>query len=77
VAVIAIIKGINLLSGYVYHRLVFLHTVANKVTGLLLFLAPLTFPFIPIEYIAVVLCSVASFAAAQEGHFIRSRKDDY
>lgn len=51
-------------------RLVSLHTVSNKITGLLLFLLPLTLPFVRIEYSAPVLCALATFAAIQEGYYI-------
>ena len=45
------------------------HTKANKLTGLLLFIAvPLVFwSIVPIAIVA----GVATFAAIQEGHFIR------
>ena len=45
IAVIAIIKVINIVLGFVFRKkLVALHTVLNKTTGLLLFLLPLTLP---------------------------------
>ena len=71
--VIALIKLINQVSALAVHkRLCFPHTLANKLTGLLLFLSvPMTFcSIIPIAVVAVV----ATFAAIQEGHLIRTRK---
>ena len=70
--VIIAIKVINQISALVmYKKCVFPHTVANKVTGGLLFVGvPLTFflgSIIPVIIIAVF----ATFAAVQEGHFIR------
>jgi CDP-diacylglycerol--glycerol-3-phosphate 3-phosphatidyltransferase len=57
-----------------YKKFVFPHTLANKATGLLLFTGvPLTLyleSIIPIIVIAVM----ATFAAVQEGHFIRIKK---
>ena len=47
----------------------------NKITGLLLFLFPLTLNFIELKYSAIVLCFVATFSAIQEGHFIRMGKE--
>ena len=45
IAVIGVVKIGNLIWGYVRIKtLVSLHTVMNKITGLLLFLLPLTFP---------------------------------
>lgn len=72
--VIAIIKLINIISGYVVKRqFVSVHTAANKLTGLLLFLFPLSAAVIDIRYGAIVVCMVATFAAIQEGHYIRTK----
>ena len=71
--VIVAIKVINQISALViYKKFFFPHTVANKVTGGLLFLAvPTAFwSFIPI----VIVAGVATFAAIQEGHFIRTKR---
>ena len=71
--VIALIKGINIVSGYVMKkRLVAVHTVMNKVTGALLFVLPLTIPLIKPSHSAIVVCAIATFAAIQEGHLIRT-----
>ena len=72
-AAIVLIKLINQISALVmYRKCLFLHTIANKATGLLLFVGvPLTLlleSIVPIIIIAVV----ATFAAVQEGHFIRT-----
>jgi CDP-diacylglycerol--glycerol-3-phosphate 3-phosphatidyltransferase len=50
----------------------FPHTVLNKLTGFLLFLLPLTLWFIPLTCSAVIVCSVATTAAVQEGFVIRA-----
>ena len=74
-AVIALIKIINIISGYVMQkRYVAVHTTMNKVTGILLFIIPLTLTLVPLIYIGIPICSVATFAAVQEGHFIRTVK---
>ena len=71
--VIAVIKAVNLISGYVMRKeIVVLHTLMNKVTGLLLFVLPLTLSFIDLRYSGAVVCTVATFAAIQEGHLIRT-----
>ncbi len=65
--VIVVIKVVNQLSALVMHgRCSFPHTLANKVTGFLLFIAvPMTFvSIIPISIVA----AVATFAAIQEGY---------
>ena len=71
--VIVATKVINQISALVmYKKCIFPHTVANKVTGVLLFVGvPLTLfleSIVPMAIIAVV----ATFAAVQEGHFIRT-----
>ena len=71
--VIVLIKLVNQVSALaVYKRLCLPHTLANKLTGLLLFLTvPMTgWSVIPITFVAWV----ATFAAIQEGHLIRTRK---
>ena len=72
--VIVAIKVVNQLSALAtYGRCCFPHTLANKWAGFLLFIAvPMTFwSIIPITIVA----SVATFAAIQEGHFIRTRNN--
>ena len=75
-AVIFFVKIINIISGYVLQkRFVAVHTTINKVTGMLLFLLPLTLTIVPLKYSGIPICSVATFAAIQEGHFIRTGKN--
>ena len=72
--VIVVIKVVNQLSALVrYGRCCFPHTLANKWAGFLLLIAvPITFwSIVPITIVA----SVATFAAVQEGHFIRTRNN--
>ena len=73
--VIVAIKVINQISALVmYKKCIFPHTIANKVTGVLLFVGvPLTVfleSFVPMAVIA----GVPTFAAVQEGHYIRTEK---
>lgn len=71
IIVIAVIKAVNLICGYVRRKeLAALHTVMNKVTGLLLFIIPLTLTFIDLKYSGAVVSAVATFAAIQEGMLI-------
>ena len=73
IGTIALIKVVNIVSGFaVQKKLVAVHSVMNKATGVLLFLLPLRIPFVPLKYSAIVVCVVATFAAIQEGHFIRT-----
>ena len=69
--IIVAIKIVNQVSALaVCKRFCFPHTTANKMTGLLLFLAvPTVFwSIIPLAVVA----GIATFAAIQEGHFIRT-----
>ncbi len=71
--VIVIIKIVNQISSLVVcKRFCFPHTLANKLTGFLLFLmVPTMFwSMIPISIVA----SLATFAAVQEGHYIRTKQ---
>lgn len=73
VAAIALVKVANVASGLVVEkRLVMPHTIANKAAGLVVFLFPFAIPLFGITAPAVIACAVASFAAIQEGHLIRS-----
>jgi CDP-diacylglycerol--glycerol-3-phosphate 3-phosphatidyltransferase len=76
-AVIALIKISNIISGYAMQkRYVAVHTFMNKVTGALLFILPLTLVIVPVNYSGIPVCLVATFAAVQEGCFIRTEKED-
>ena len=73
IGIIAFIKAVNIISGFaVQKRFVSVHSLMNKATGVLLFLLPLTIRFLPLKHSAIVVCAAASFAAVQEGHFIRT-----
>lgn len=76
IGIIAIIKMINIVSGIiVQNRFVSVHSVMNKITGGILFALPLTVSVIDLRYSAFIVCAVATFAAIQEGHYIRTIKD--
>ena len=70
-SVVAVIKISNIICGYVSkNQFIALHTIMNKATGLLLFLLPLTIPFVELKYTAIVVCFIATFSAIQEGFYI-------
>ena len=74
--IITIIKMINIISGFVVEkRFVALHSGMNKITGGLLFVLPLTVKVIDLRYSAAIVCATATFAAIQEGHYIRTFKE--
>ena len=68
---VAVIKISNIILGYVSKKqFIALHTIMNKVAGLLLFLLPLTIAFVELKYTAIVVCSIATFSAIQEGVYV-------
>ena len=72
--VIVAIKVINQVSALVmYKKCFFPHTVANKVTGFLLFFGVPLSVFLESAVPMAVIAAVATFAAVQEGHFIRTK----
>ena len=69
--IIVIIKIVNQISSLIIiKRLCFPHTIANKLTGFLLFLTVPTISWliIPIAIVAII----ATFAAIQEGYLLHS-----
>ena len=74
IGLIALVKIVNAIILYVVrHRIEYLHTKANKLTGFLLFIGVMTIGqsyFIPVAW---MISCIALFAALQEGHFIRSK----
>ena len=71
--VIVFVKIVNQVSALVVSkRFCFPHTLANKLTGFLLFLTVPTmfWSMIPISIVA----AIATFAAVQEGHYIRTKQ---
>lgn len=62
-----------MLCGWIiYGRFVSEHTLLNKLTGLQLFAFPLLLPFVDLQFAAGIVCAVATLAAVQEGHYIRT-----
>lgn len=73
VSVIAIIKVINAISGFILQKkLVVKHTALNKMTGAMLLILPLTLFAVDLKYSGSIVCIVATLAAVQEGHLIRT-----
>ena len=70
-AAIAVVKLVNLIRGFLRRKQIpSLHTILNKISGLFLFLLPLTVAFVELRYTAPVVCAVATMAAIQEGYYI-------
>ena len=64
---IAVIKIGNILWGYIARKqFIVLHSILNKVTGLLLFILPLTQPIVEFRYSSIAVCFIATCSAVQE-----------
>ena len=72
IVVIALLKVINIVAGYVVKKeLIAAHTMMNKLTGIVLFLLPLTISIIDLKYSGIFVCALATIAAIQELNLIR------
>ena len=68
---IAIMKIGTIAWGYASKKqFISLHTIMNKVTGLLMFLLPLTLSYIELKYSSAAVCSVATLSAIQEAVYM-------
>ena len=71
---IVFIKIVNVTCSYIYYKKIVLpHTIANKITGFVLFIAPFIIVNVNSIIFESIICSIATFAAVQEGHYIRTR----
>ena len=69
---IALMKVSNAISSYVVkHKIAFLHTIANKLTGFLLFIGIMTIGQSYFIAVAWMIACFALFTVIQEGHLIR------
>ena len=76
IGVIAVIKLGNVVREFVRtKKLVSPHTVMNKITGLLLFLLPLTISFIDLTYTLPIVCTLATVAAMHEWYYMEKKHD--
>jgi len=74
ILIIVFIKIVNVICSYIYYRKIVLpHTIANKITGFILFIAPFIIVNTNSIIFEFIICSIATFAAVQEGHYIRTR----
>ena len=76
IGIIAMIKLGNAALGFVRtKKLISPHTVLNKITGLLLFLLPVTISFVDLTYTLPIVCTVATVAAIHEGYYMEKKHD--
>ncbi len=75
IGIITMIKLGNAALGFVRtKKLISPHTLLNKITGLLLFLLPVTISFVDLTYTLPVVCAVATVAAIHEVYDTYSEK---
>lgn len=78
VAAISVLKIGNLIWGFIAEKqLMYFHTMMNKITGLLLFLLPLTLPFVEPIYCCTVVCITATLSAIQEWYYILTKREAF
>ena len=75
IGIIAMIKLGNVVWGFIRtEKLISPHTVLNKITGLLLFLMPLTISFVDLTYALPIVCTVATIAVPHVVYYTCSEK---
>ena len=76
IGIIAMIKLGNAALGLVRtKKLISPHTVLNKITGLLLFLLPVTISFVDPAYTLTIVCAIATVAAMYEWYYMEKKHD--
>ena len=73
IVIIVLIKICNIICSFIYKKVVLPHTVANKITGFILFIAPYIIINADSIIFEIIICCIATFAAVQEGHYIRTK----
>ena len=74
IGVIAMIKIGNAAWGFVRTKeLISPHTLLNKITGLLLFLLPVTISFVDPAYTLPIVCTLATVAAIHEWYYMEKK----
>ena len=67
IVIVFILKIMAVIWRYrLVHQFMIKHTLMNKVTGLMLFLLPLSLPFADIKYSGGIVCTVAFLSAIEE-----------
>ena len=76
IALIALIKIFNIALVFMRKRkIISIHSVLNKITGLALFLLPLSLNFVETTYSIATVCVLATIAVIQEVYFIAQGQD--
>ena len=76
IGVVAMIKLGNVVWGFIRtKKLISPHTVLNKITGLSLFLLPVTISFVDLTYTLPIVCTGATGAAMHEWFYMEKKHD--
>ena len=76
IALIALTRGLNMAVVLIRRKkLISVHSALNKITGLALFLWPLTLTFVSTTYSASAVCVLATVAAAQEVYLVAKGRE--
>ena len=71
IIIVALIKILNIALAFIRKKkLISMHSVLNKITGLALFLLPLLLTFVEVTYSVAIICVLATVAAIQEVYLI-------
>lgn len=72
IVIIAAVKLCNIAWGLLRRKtLISVHSALNKVTGVVLFLLPLTIQILELNHSLAIACLIATIAAIDEGYCIR------
>ncbi len=78
IIVIATIKFFGIMYGFIcYKKIMFLHTMANKITGFALFITPFLIVNISSVIVYSSLCALSTFAAVDECYHIIKGKQKF
>lgn len=67
ISAIAVVRLFSLIIGFIrYREVAFLHTYANKATGLALFFSVLIIPVFKLNIIVTLICFIASLSSIEE-----------
>ena len=76
VGIIFAVRVVNIVIGFIRHgKAVAMHTILNKITGLLLFLIPFFIHSFNILCPVIITCVIATLACVHEGYLILKDKE--
>ena len=77
IIIVALIKMFNIALVFIRKKkLISIHSVLNKITGLALFLLPLSLTLVETVYSIATICVPATVAVMQEVYFIAKKQEE-